>query len=116
VTDLLEPSLFAAVIADPPVIIYWLGGASRAAAVRANLMVYFMLTGAIGCVVYFGQGLLTREVIALSLLLGPPFILAMVAGARWFHGASDQTFRRVAYAIIAIAALVNLPIFDRLLW
>jgi uncharacterized membrane protein YfcA len=102
-------------IAGPPVVIYWLGGASRAAVVRANLMVYFMLTGAIGCVVYFGQGLLTREAIALSLLLGPPFILSMLAGARWFHGASDQTFRRVAYAIIAIAALVSLPIFDPLL-
>ena len=71
-------------IAGPPVIIYWLGGASHAAIVRANLMVYFMLTGAIGCIAYFAQGLLTREVVALSLLLGPPYLLAMAAGARRF--------------------------------
>lgn len=102
-------------IAGPPVIIYWLGGASQAAIVRANLMVYFTFIGAIGCIAYFGQGLFTREVVALSLLLGPPYIVAMIAGARWFHGASDQTFRRVAYAIIATAALVSLPVFDHLL-
>jgi uncharacterized protein len=102
-------------IAGPPVVIYWLSGASHASIVRANLMVFFMFTGAIGCIAYFGQGLFTPEVVALSLLLGPPFILSMAAGARWFHGASDQTFRRVAYAIIAMSALVSLPVFDHLL-
>jgi uncharacterized protein len=102
-------------IAGPPVIIYWLGGAGRAAIVRANLMVYFTFIDAIGCVAYLLKGLFTAEVAALALLLGPPFILAMVAGARWFRGASDLTFRRVAYAIIAVSALISLPVFDRLL-
>jgi hypothetical protein len=44
-----------------------------------------------------------------------PFILAMVAGVRWFGIASERAFRRVAYAIIAVSALISLPIFDRLL-
>jgi uncharacterized membrane protein YfcA len=102
-------------IAGPPVIIYWLGGSGQAAFVRANLMVYFTFIDVIGCVAYFRQGLFTREVIALSLLLGLPFILAMIAGVRWFGMASERSFRRVAYAIIAASALVSLPVFDQLL-
>jgi hypothetical protein len=102
-------------IAGPPVILYWLGGAGPAAVVRANLMVYFTFIDVIGCAAYFRQGLFTREVAALALLLGPPFILAMAAGARWFRGSSDRTFRRVAYAIIAVSALISLPVFDGLL-
>jgi uncharacterized protein len=102
-------------IAGPPVIIYWLGGAGQAAFVRANLMVYFTFIDVIGCVAYFRQGLFTREVIALSLLLGLPFIFAMVAGVRWFGMASERSFRRIAYAIIAVSAVISLPVFDRLL-
>jgi uncharacterized membrane protein YfcA len=102
-------------IAGPPVILYWLGGAGQAAFVRANLMVYFTFIDVIGCVAYFRQGLFTREVAVLSLLLGLPFIFAMVAGARWFGIASERSFRRVAYAIIAVSALLSLPLFDSLL-
>ncbi len=102
-------------IAGPPVILYWLGGAAQAAFVRANLMVYFTFIDVIGCAAYFREGLFTREVVVLSLLLGLPFILAMVAGARSFRLASERSFRRVAYAIIAVSALISLPLFDRLL-
>jgi uncharacterized membrane protein YfcA len=102
-------------IAGPPVILYWLGGAAQAAFVRANLMVYFTFIDVIGCAAYFREGLFTREVAVLSLLLGLPFILAMVAGARSFRLASERSFRRVAYAIIAVSALISLPLFDRLL-
>ena len=102
-------------IAGPPVILYWLGGAGQAAFVRANLMVYFTFIDVIGCIAYFREGLFTREVASLSLLLGLPFILAMAAGVRWFGIASERSFRRVAYAIIAVSALVSLPVFDSLL-
>lgn len=102
-------------VAGPPVIIYWLGSAKDAATMRASLMVYFMFTGAIGCIAYVSQGVFTPQSIALSLLLGPPFVLAMVLGARWFGGASEDGYRRVAYAIIAVAALVSVPVFDQLL-
>jgi hypothetical protein len=41
-----------------------------------------------------------------------PFFVATTIGARFFHGASDLLYRRIAYAIIALAALVSLPLFD----
>ena len=49
---------------------------------------------------------------SLSLLLAVPFFIATAAGARYFHGASDELYRRIAYAIITVAALVILPLFD----
>ena len=39
-------------------------------------------------------------------------MLAMWGGAHWFHGASEQTYRRVAYAIIVAAAVVSMPLWD----
>jgi len=92
-----------------------LSGAGQAKFVRANLMVYFTFIDVIGCVAYFREGLFTREVAVLWLLLGVPFILAMMAGVRWFGIASERSFRRVAYAVLAVSALIRLPIFDRLL-
>jgi uncharacterized membrane protein YfcA len=99
-------------IAGPAVIIFWLGGASDAAMVRANLMVFFLLMGAITGTVYLAQGIITPDVIALSALLGVPFILAMWAGARWFHRSSEQAYRRAAYLIIIAAAIVSMPLWD----
>jgi uncharacterized protein len=102
-------------IAGPAVIVFWLGGSSDAVTVRANLMVFFFLMGFITCAAYVAQGIITADILALSVLLGIPFVLAMWAGARWFHGASDAAYRRVAYAIIAVSALVSLPLWDKVL-
>ena len=38
----------------------------------------------------------------------------MAIGVFWFHGSSEALYRRAAYAIIALAVLVSLPIFDAL--
>ena len=99
-------------IAGPAVIIFWLGGASDAATVRANLMVFFLLMGAITGIAYLTQGIITADVLALAVLLGLPFILAMWAGARWFRRSSEQAYRRAAYLIIVAAAIVSMPLWD----
>jgi uncharacterized membrane protein YfcA len=99
----------------PAVVIYWLGTKHDAVTVRANLMVYFLLTGATLCVSYLLQGLFTVETVVLSILLEIPFVVALAAGAYIFRGASDLLYRRIAYLIIAIAAVVSLPLFDGLL-
>jgi uncharacterized protein len=99
-------------IAGPPVLLYWLGTATSVVTARANFLVYFLLLDLTSCTVYFWQGLITPELLTLSLLLAVPFFLATAAGARYFHGASDLLYRRIAYAIITLAALVSLPLFD----
>lgn len=99
-------------IAGPPVIIFWLGGDNPAVRVRANLLVYFQLTGVVTCISYFAQGLFSTDLIVLSILLGIPFFVAMAAGAYFFHGSSEELYRRIAYIIIAVAAVASLPLLD----
>ena len=99
----------------PPVVIYWLGGANVASVVRANLMMFIVLSGAAICVTYLFSGLLTSNAIVLAILLGLPFIVSMKLGAGLFHGASDQMYRRISYFVIAASVIISLPIFDRIL-
>ncbi len=101
-------------IAAPPLLIYWLGGASSSIVIRANLMVYFILLEIVSIGTYWWRGLFASDTIILSLLLGPVFILAMAGGAWMFRGSAEQTYRRVAYLITAVSALLALPIFDGL--
>jgi uncharacterized protein len=116
VVGLLAGTLGGAVqISGPPIILYWLGSPSETAVVRANFIVYFAIFATASVVIYLVHGLLTADVIALALLIGPLHILAMWAGGKLFHLASEQTYRRVAYAIITIAALASMPVIDKLL-
>lgn len=101
-------------IAAPPLLIFWLGGANTAAAVRANIMVYFIPQAALSMVMYYWSTLFTGETITLAILLGLPFALAMAAGVYSFHGSSEALYRRVAYVIIAFAGIASMPVFDSL--
>ena len=101
-------------IAAPPLLIFWLGGANKAATVRANIMVYFLPQALLAIVMYSWSGLFTAETILLSVQLGLPFALAMALGVYSFHGSSEMLYRRVAYIIIAVAGIVSMPLFDSL--
>lgn len=101
-------------IAAPPLLVFWLGGANKAATVRANIMVYFLPQAVLAMVLYYWNALFTGETIALSILLGLPFALAMAVGVYSFHGSSEALYRRVAYVIIALAGIVSMPVFDAL--
>lgn len=105
----------AAQMGGPPVLIYWLGVISKAITVRANCLVYFLLLDLTSCAVYLWHGLISPQLLALSLLLAVPFFVATAAGATLFHGSSDLIYRRIAYAVIAAAAFVSLPAFDSFL-
>ena len=105
----------AAQMSGPPVILYWLGSPDAAVTVRANLLVFLIMLGMTLVANYAWHGLITPMPIALGVLLWPVYILALAVGARWFKGASDAGYRRVAYVIVAAAALTSLPIFDSIL-
>ena len=102
-------------MSGPPAILYWLGSPDRAAIIRANLLVFLILLGMTLLANYIWHGLMTARPIALAALLWPVYILALAAGAWWFRGASDVGYRRIAYVIVAAAALVSLPVFDSIL-
>ncbi len=105
----------AAQMGGPPLILYWLGSPTAAVTVRANLLVFLVILQLTLMASFAWQGLATAHPLALAALLWPVYIPALVLGARWFRAASDIGYRRIAYAIVALAALASLPLFDRFL-
>ena len=102
-------------IVGPPVIVFWLGSMATMAVVRANLSAFFALFSIALVITYVARGLLTAQVIALACILGPLQILSLSTGTRLFHLASAKTYRRVAYGIIFVGALMSMPILDSLI-
>jgi uncharacterized membrane protein YfcA len=105
----------AAQLGGPPIILYWLGGASAASVVRTNLLVYLAMLALTLMANYAWHGLMTAQPIALAVSLWPVYIVALVAGTRWFRGASETGYRRIAYVIVALAAFASMPVFDSVL-
>jgi uncharacterized membrane protein YfcA len=101
-------------IGGPLLIVYWLSTA-RPIVTRANLLLYFQISGIVFIATYLWSGVFDAENVGLIVLLTPPFLIALVIGAFFFRGASDALYRRIAYVIVGIAAIVSLPLFDELL-
>ena len=90
------------------------GSAARAAPaiVRANIILYFAISTVIAMVSYFAGGVLTLTVLKLALVVGPVYGLGLFIGSRLFGVADEGVFRRICYALIAVAVLVSLPVLD----
>lgn len=78
-------------------------------------IVYFAIFSAASLVTYALRGLLTPDIVALSLMIGPLQVGAMILGSQLFYRASEHDFRRIAYVIVACAAVLSMPSWDGLL-
>ena len=102
----------AAQVGGPAVIAYWLGSHSPAAIIRANIFLYFAISTAIAIVSYFFGGVLTATVLKLCLVVAPVYALGLFIGSRLFGIADESVFRRICYALIAVAVVISLPVLD----
>jgi uncharacterized membrane protein YfcA len=102
-------------VGGPPVVLYWLRNAGKAVTTRANIILFFAISDVIITISYFAGGLLSRAIFLLALAIGPMFGIGLWLGSQMFGLASEETFRRICYALIALAALVSLPLFDGML-
>jgi uncharacterized membrane protein YfcA len=102
-------------VGGPPVVLYWLRDATAVAVVRASIILYFAISDFIIFASYVIGGLFSLKVVALAVLAGPVFGIGLWLGSHMFGIASDATFRRVCYALIAAAAVLGLPLFDGLM-
>jgi uncharacterized membrane protein YfcA len=98
----------------PPVVLYWLRETAVAAVTRANIILFFAISDVLIVVSYFFGGLWTATVVGLAVVTGPLFGLGLWIGSKLFGVASDETFRRICYALIAVSAVIGLPLFDGL--
>ena len=100
-------------MAGPPIIAYWLGQKDGMAVIRNNIMAYYALTSTATDLYFFWLGLFSWQVLLYALVVWPAYALGLWGGARLFHGSSERFFRVSAYVLVALSAVVSMPVFDR---
>lgn len=105
----------AAQVGGPPVVAYWLGGAIPGSIVRANIILYFAVSTILTFASYLWSGLITFQIVALAVAVGPLYGLGLWLGTRMFGVASERAFRRLCFCLIAFSALASLPALDSVL-
>ncbi len=84
--------------------------------IRASFALYLAAGGVFAGMAYAAAGLLDAAALAGPFLAAAPvYAVGIWGGVRMFGLASEATFRRACYAMIALAALLSLPAWDGVL-
>ncbi|MCG6903397.1 MAG: sulfite exporter TauE/SafE family protein, partial [Rhodobacter sp.] len=98
-------------LAGPPVILLYMARPLSPAVIRANVLLFLLLTDVLLFVVFAQRGLLEWTPLMLGVLLAPLYLGAVWLGSAIFDPARGSVYRWVAYVIIAASALGGLPIW-----
>jgi uncharacterized protein len=99
-----------------PIAIFWLAAQqNNTRQTRDNLNGFFAILPIFTGLAYWWTGVLTSESILQALPLLLPYGLALMVGSMLFSQASEHVFRRIAYAVIFMAAVLAMPVVDPLL-
>jgi uncharacterized membrane protein YfcA len=99
----------------PPIVGYWLGRPVASHIARANIVLFFGAADFFSMVSYAVTGLINRDAILFSFLVGPVYAAGIGCGSLLFGRASDIVFRSTCYALTALAVLFGLPALDGVL-
>lgn len=99
----------------PPIVGYWLGRPVASDIARANIILFFAASDFFSVVSYAVGGLLSKDAILFSLIVGPVYAIGIRFGTLLFGRASERLFRGICYALIALAVLFGLPALDGVL-
>ena len=98
-------------IGGPPVVSYWMGTDTDHAKLRANIIIYFAASSVLTIVTYLWGGLMSLDILKLSVIAGPAYGLGILVGSKMFGLATPQFFRVSSLVLIAFAVVMSLPIF-----
>ncbi len=101
-------------LSGPPIVLFWLGGQSKAPVIRANIFAFFGLTTLVIGASYWLNGLFSADLLVRALILMPVYGIALWAGATGFRIAPSTLYRRAALSICAVATVLALPAWDGL--
>jgi uncharacterized protein len=92
-------------IGGPPVVLFYFSSPAGNVAGRASLIMFFLLTDAIGIANQSVHGLVTLDAAKQALLFLPPLIIGVWIGAHSFKTANPEIFRKAVLALLAAMAL-----------
>ncbi|MBR0824819.1 sulfite exporter TauE/SafE family protein [Bradyrhizobium manausense] len=96
----------------PPIVGYWLGRPIASTVARANIVLFFGASDLFSMISYASTGLITRESLLLSCIVGPAYAIGVAFGASLFGRASETVFRGICYMLIAMAVIFGMPALD----
>lgn len=96
----------------PPIILLYMSSTLPAAAVRANNTLYLITVDVVMVVTLYLKGVLTASAAVIGGVMILPYLLGNWIGALLFQPGAEVLYRRIGYAIIALSALMGLPIWD----
>ena len=99
-------------LAGPPAILLYMARPLAVSAIRANILLYLIVTDVLLLIFCGIQGLLEWVPVLVGILLIPAYMLSVWVGSSIFDPDRAVVYRWVAYAIIAFSALSGLPIWD----
>lgn len=105
----------SAALPGPAILLYWMSGNDRTAIIRANMIWYLFISDMIVIAGYWLSDVLTIDAVALGIVAMPLYFAGIIIGTRFFVGASEKTYRNVAFVMILVAAVSALPLLDPLL-
>lgn len=100
-------------IPGPPIIAYWMTGGLPATVVRANLLALFFISTFItlGNLIY--ADIFAWEIALRALIAAPIYFIGIVLGTAAFSKGGEQLYRTATFVLILLAALLALPVFDK---
>lgn len=98
-------------LAGPPIVLGYMAAPLPVAAIRANILLYLVLWDIMFAGVLALQGRLELAPVLLGATLIPVYLAANTLGARLFDPSRERLYRRVAYLLIAAAAIAALPLW-----
>ncbi len=100
-------------IGGMPLAVFWLGAQRNDRhKTRANLQTFFGVSTLISGAVLWWKGILTGGALLMAVPLFAVYGVGLWAGTHGFRLASEETFRRGAYLVIFLSALISLPLWD----
>ncbi len=98
-------------IPGPPVIMLYMSSRLHISVIRANFLLYLVGIDLILFSALWVLGMMNWPIAFLGLLVGIPNLIANMLGARLFDPSAERLFRNVAYLVIAVSAIVGLPLW-----
>lgn len=100
-------------IGGMPLAVFWLGAQRNDRhKTRANMQAFFGVSTLISGSILWLKGILTAGSLLMAVPLFAVYGIGLWAGTHGFRLASEETFRRGAYAVIFLSALISLPFWD----
>ena len=100
-------------IGGMPLAVFWLGAQRNDRhKTRANLQTFFGASTLISGAVLWWKGILTGSALLMAVPLFAIYGVGLWVGTHGFRLASEETFRRGAYLVIFLSALISLPLWD----